>query len=497
MALGKLMVSNNPTSDLSLNMPQSNSRPAPALLWFRRDLRAFDHAALHHALLAGTPVFCAFIFDRPILDGLPRNDRRVAFIHASLAELAAELEALGGHLLVRHGDARVEIPALAAELGVSMVLANEDYDPAAIARDTAVAESLAAAGRSLQLFKDQVIFARSEVLSQAGKPLGVFTPYKNAWKKRLEAQPDALAPWPVEPHAAAFAPGRSQLLSLQDIGFEEADLAGVGITPGMRGGAALFEAFQPHLAGYDTGRDYPARDGTSHLSLHLRFGTVSIRHLVRTVLQLSARGQAGEGGATWLSELVWRDFYQMILFHHPHVVQASFKPLYDKVAWETGVDAEALFAAWCEGRTGYPLVDAAMAQLNTTGFMHNRLRMVTASFLCKDLGIDWRHGEAYFALKLNDYELASNNGGWQWAASSGCDAQPFFRIFNPVTQSERFDQDGEFIRFYLPQLRALSPKHIHAPWLHGGVAGYPAPIVDHAEARQRTLERFEVVKVRN
>ncbi|MUI14304.1 deoxyribodipyrimidine photo-lyase [Massilia dura] len=485
-------------------MHESKSNSRGILVWFRRDLRAFDHAALHHALLAGaasarngdSPVFCVFIFDRPILDGLPRDDRRVAFIHASLAELATELEALGGHLLVRHGDARTEIPALADALDVTAVYANEDYDPAAIARDGGVADALAAAGRSLRLFKDGVIFAKSEVLSQAGKPLGVFTPYRNAWRKRLEAQPDALAPWPVDPHAAAFAPGRSQLLSLQDIGFDDTGLADIGVTPGMSGGAALFDAFLPRLAGYGTERDYPARDGTSHLSLHLRFGTVSIRHLVRTVLQLSARGQAGEGGATWLSELVWRDFYQMILFHNPHVVHASFKPAYDRVAWETGPAADELFAAWCEGRTGYPLVDAAMAQLNTTGFMHNRLRMVTASFLCKDLGIDWRRGEAYFALRLNDYELASNNGGWQWAASSGCDAQPFFRIFNPVTQSERFDKDGDFIRFHLPPLRELSSKAIHAPWLHGGVDGYPAPIVDHAEARQRTLERFEVVKAR-
>lgn len=485
-------------------MPQSNFNSRGALVWFRRDLRAFDHAALHQALLAAAsplqpgafPVHCAFVFDSPILDGLPRNDRRVAFIHASLAELATELEALGGHLLVRCGDAGTEIPALAAELNVDAVYANEDYDPAAIARDNTVAESLRAAGRVLHLFKDHVIFARDEVLSQAGKPLGVFTPYKNAWKKRLEAQPEALAPWPVEPHAAAFAPGRSQLPTLQEIGFDSAGLADVGVTPGMSGGAALFDAFLPHLAGYGTERDYPARDGTSHLSLHLRFGTVSIRHLVRTVLQLTARGQAGDGGATWLSELVWRDFYQMILLHNPHVVDASFKPLYDKVAWETGPAADALFAAWCAGRTGYPLVDAAMVQLNTTGFMHNRLRMVTASFLCKDLGIDWKRGEAYFALKLNDYELASNNGGWQWAASSGCDAQPFFRIFNPVTQSERFDADGDFIRRYLPELKALSAKAIHAPWLHGGAPGYPAPVVDHAEARQRTLERYEVVKAR-
>lgn len=471
-------------------MPESNT--SAALVWFRRDLRAFDHAALHHALRAGGPVHCAFVFDQPILQGLPRDDRRVAFIHASLAELAAELEELGGHLLVLHDDARTAIPALATKLGVAAVYANEDYDPAAIARDAAVADALREAGRELKLFKDQVIFAKDEVLSQAGKPLSVFTPYKKSWLRRLEADPSVLAPWQVEPHKAAFAAGRSQLPKLAAIGFAGADMA--GIAPGMSGGAALFEAFQPHLADYGTARDFPAQPGTSRLSLHLRFGTVSIRHLARTVQQLAARGQAGDGGSVWLSELIWREFYQMILYFNPHVVQASFKPAYDRVKWETGTEADEMFAAWCEGRTGFPLVDAAMLQLNRTGFMHNRLRMVTASFLCKDLGIDWRRGEAYFALKLNDYELASNNGGWQWAASSGCDAQPFFRIFNPVTQSERFDAEGEFIRAYLPQLAGLSRKEIHAPWLHGGVAGYPAPLVDHAEARQKTLERFEVVK---
>ena len=475
-----------------------------ALVWFRRDLRSFDHTALHHALQAGRKVFCAFIFDSAILDDLPRADRRVEFIHASLLELAADLEAMGGHLLVRCGLATELIPALAAEVGADAVFANEDYEPAAIARDAAVAQALAESGRSLRTFKDQVIFSKDEVLSLAGKPFSVFTPYKNAWLRKLQADASVLAPWHIEPLAERLAPGTSQLLSLREIGFTETDLRQLGIPTGMSGGSAMFETFLPHLADYGTARDFPAQRGTSGLSLHLRFGTVSIRHLVRTVSELSARGQAGEGGAVWLSELIWREFYQMILFHNPHVAGASFKPAYDRIEWETGPDADEAFAAWCEGRTGYPLVDAAMLQLNHTGFMHNRLRMVTACFLIKDLGISWQRGEAYFALKLNDFDLAANNGGWQWAASSGCDAQPYFRIFNPVTQSEKFDAQGEFIRSWLPQLKGLRGKEIHAPWLlprellvqRGVVLGedYPEPIVRHDEARQRTLERYEVVK---
>ena len=475
-------------------MPVSKSSP-PALVWLRRDLRSFDHAALHHALREGGPVYCAFVFDTPILAGLPRDDRRVAFLHATLAELARELEQLGGHLIVRQGDARDVMPALAAELGAASVHVNDDYDPLAIARDQAVAATLAQAGRRLCRHKDHVIFQKEEVLSQAGTPLTVFTPYKNAWLKQLNLDPSLLAPLHVDPYAARLAAGRSTLPTLAQLGFEHVDLAAVDIEPGVRGGAAAFDSFLPKLAPYGVARDFPAQPGTSKLSLHLRFGTVSIRHLVRTVRDMAAAGHAGDGGAIWLSELIWREFYQQILFNFPHVVASAFKPAYDRIEWETGPEADELFAAWCEGRTGYPLVDAAMLQLNRTGFMHNRLRMVTASFLVKDLGIDWRRGEAYFALKLNDYELASNNGGWQWAASSGCDAQPFFRIFNPVTQSQKFDADGTFIKQFLPQLQDLTAKQIHAPWLTPGKArDYPPPIVEHDVARQRTLQRYAVVK---
>ena len=474
-----------------------------SLVWFRRDLRAFDHAALHHALRSSQQVYCVFVYDTGILDGLPRDDRRLRFIHASLASLDAELRRLGGYLIVRHGSARDEILALAKALEVDTVHACSDYEPLAIARDAEVAEQLAAQGRVFRSYKDQVIFEKGEVLTLSGQPFSVFTPYKNAWLKRLAARPDTLAAYPVDACAHAFAApsSRSALPALEDIGFDSGEPP---LPAGMEGAEGLFEAFVADIADYGRARDFPAEDGTSRLSTHLRFGTTSIRHLVRTAQQLMQSGAGGNGASVWLSELVWRDFYAMVLAQNPHVVERSFKPAFDAVQWDDDVDADALFATWCEGRTGYPLVDAAMVQLNTTGFMHNRLRMVTASFLTKDLGVDWRRGERYFALKLNDYDMASNNGGWQWAASTGCDAQPWFRIFNPVTQSTRFDARGEFIRRYLPQLGRLDGKQIHAPWLvkaealaeRGVVLGrdYPAPVVDHDMARKRTLERFAVVR---
>jgi len=480
-------------------MNMSNS-----LVWFRRDLRAFDHAALHTALTSSNRVHCVFVYDSGILDPLPRDDRRVRFIHASLASLDAELRRLGGFLDVRQGQPLDVIPALAAELGVDAVYVNADYEPEAVERDARVAASLEADGRKFLSFKDQVIFEKDEVLTLAKGPFSVFTPYKNAWLKRLAAMPETLANYPIDQYADALAappPGPSALPSLQDIGFEPGEPP---LPAGMEGAEALFEDFIARMADYGRARDFPAEDGTSRLSIHLRFGTTSIRHLVRSAQQLVLSGAGGLGASVWLSELIWRDFYQMILARNPQVVDRSFKPAFDALEWETGEEADALFAAWCEGRTGYPLVDAAMAQLNRTGFMHNRLRMVTASFLTKDLGVDWRRGERYFALRLNDYELASNNGGWQWAASTGCDAQPWFRIFNPVSQSLRFDAQGEFIREWVPALGRLSTKEIHAPWLvsaevlaeKGVVLGrdYPGPVVEHDKARKRTLERFAIVK---
>ncbi len=478
-----------------------------SLLWLRRDLRTFDHAALHHALLRSRSVYCVFIYDEDILAHLPRVDRRVEFIHACIAELAQELAQLGGQLIVRHAHSVAAIVQLADELGVDAVFANHDYEPQAIARDEAVAEALRASGRQWLSFKDQVIFEKDEVLTLSDKPFSVFTPYKNAWLKKMHADPSVLAPFDIESHVQRLAPPipEAPLPTLGELGFEQTNLAELAIPTGMAGANRLFEDFLPRIANYGTARDFPALKGPSYLSLHLRFGTLSVRHLVRTVVQLMTNGAGGAGAPVWLAELIWREFYQMILYQHPRVVHGAFKPAYDAIEWESGPKADEAFAAWCEGRTGYPLVDAAMAQLNRTGYMHNRLRMVTACFLIKDLGIDWRRGERYFAQHLNDFELASNNGGWQWASSSGCDAQPYFRIFNPLTQSEKFDAAGRFIRRYLPQLAALGDKEIHAPWLVPTMLldqkkislgrDYPHPIVQHDVARKETLARYAVVKV--
>jgi deoxyribodipyrimidine photo-lyase len=467
-----------------------------ALAWFRRDLRTHDHAALHHALLAHDRVYCAFVFDTTILDPLPRRDRRVEFILRALEEVAVELREMGGGLIVRHGDPCAEIPRLAAELGVSAVYANRDYETAAIARDAEVSRRLASADARFLDFKDQVIFERDEVLTQGGTPFSVFTPYKNAWLKRLGAAD--LQPWPVEANGSHLAPppDGERMPTLRDLGFEATDLGDLRLPTGMSGAQALFRDFIERIGDYAIARDFPALKGCSYLSAHLRFGTISIRQLAAY-----AHAQAGRGAATWLGELIWRDFYHAILWHHPRVATQCFKPAFDALRWD---DAPDLFAAWCAGRTGYPLVDAAMRQLAYSGWMHNRLRMVTASFLSKDLGLDWRRGEAWFAERLLDFDLAANNGGWQWAASTGCDAQPWFRIFNPVTQSQKFDAEGRFIRRYVPELERVPQKFIHAPWTMGVAEqaacktmigrDYPAPVVDHAAVRTRTLERYKAIE---
>lgn len=488
------------------------------LVWLRRDLRLEDNAALAAAARACAVLHCVFVFDTEILEPLPRADRRVEFIRESLVALDARLREVAGHadagLIVLHGAAAQALPALAQALGAQAVFAAQDYEPQAIARDAQVAQHLDSMGASMVLVKDHVVWQAREVLTQTGKPYSVFTPYMRAWLSKLEA----CAAAPDSPIAAHTCPSLAQQLlprpsawaqpvpSLAQLGFVPSNLAQLPIATGEAGAAALLQDFGDRMDAYDVRRNFPASKGPSYLSVHLRFGTVSIRTLVRMALARRAQGSAG--AQTWLGELVWRDFYFQILANFPHVVRRAFKSEYDMIDWESGARAQALFAAWCEGRTGYPLVDAAMLQLQKTGYMHNRLRMVAGSFLVKHLGVDWRWGEQFFAQHLNDFDLSANNGGWQWVASSGCDAQPYFRIFNPIAQSEKFDAQGVFIKRYVPALAALSERSIHAPWLakpaeltaSGVVLGegpgctYPLPVVEHAQARARTLLRYAVVK---
>ena len=478
------------------------------LVWFRRDLRTTDHPALALALQSCAQVHCVFVFDRAILDALPRQDRRVEFIQASVAELDTDLRTLSGQsdggLITRHAVAADEIPRLAAALQADAVFAARDYEPQALERDASVETALAAQGRAWVGVKDHVIFERREVLTQTGKPYGVFTPYLRAWLARMGSE----GPARHDSHAhrarlaARPSPWNVPVPTLAELGFEPTNMRALGIQPGASGAQAMLEDFLPRMDAYDETRNFPSVKGPSYLGVHLRFGTVSIRQLVQ--LALPRQRDGSQGASVWLAELGWRDFYFQILANFPQVATGAFKPEYNAIEWEQGAVAQQRFAAWCEGRTGYPLVDAAMAQLNQSGYMHNRLRMVAGSFLVKHLGLDWRWGEAYFARHLNDFDLSANNGGWQWVASSGCVAQPYFRIFNPVTQSERFDASGKFIKRYLPALAGLDAKSIHAPWLAkplaleaaGVVLGrdYPAPVVDHASARARTLLRYGVVK---
>jgi deoxyribodipyrimidine photo-lyase len=464
-----------------------------ALVWFRRDLRLADHAALSRALEECATVYCTFCFDTEILDPLPsRTDRRVEFIWHAVRELHEALAERGGDLTVLHGRATREVPQLAAALGAATVYANRDYEPAARARDATVRDALETLGIGFALCKDQVVFECDELLTAAGAPYSVFTPYKNAWLRKLSSRDLAAHPTAKRLGHPDRPPVRRPP-TLEDLGFRRTNLTELPIPTGMSGARALLDAFLQRIGKYHERRDYPALHGPSYLSVHLRFGTISIRELAGRAYAVGSRG-----AETWLAELVWRDFYFMILHHHPHVVGHAFKREFEDVEFDNDPER---FAAWCGARTGYPLVDAAMRQINRTGYMHNRLRMVVASFLVKDLLVDWRWGERYFAEHLNDFDLAANNGGWQWAASTGCDAQPYFRIFNPVTQSEKFDPSGRFIRHYVPELASVPERFIHAPWRMspaeqvacGCVIGrdYPPPIVDHAVARKITLERYE------
>lgn len=419
------------------------------VVWFRRDLRLQDNAALYHALKENESVLPIFIFDTEILDKLEeKGDLRVAFIHQSLTLMQKQLVDLGSTLLVLHGNP-IEI---FKELTPKAVYTNHDYEPYARTRDTQVKEILESKGLAFKTFKDQVIFEKDEITKDDGKPYTIFTPYSRKWKSKLEESTlESFATEKFFDHFKKIVP--IALPTLKEIGFQETSFN----FPERLVKQSIVEQ-------YDKQRNFPAIAGTTKLSVHLRFGTVSIRKLAQVAVKKNE---------TWLNELIWRDFYHMILWHFPQVETKSFKPAYDKIEWRNN---EKEFAAWCEGKTGYPIVDAGMRELNATGFMHNRVRMITASFLTKHLLIDWRWGEAYFAKKLLDFDLAANNGGWQWAASSGCDAAPYFRVFNPQLQTEKFDPKLEYIKKWIPEF---------------GTEKYPQPIVDHKLARERVLRVYK------
>ncbi len=470
-----------------------------SLCWFRRDLRLSDHVALSHAIRQSERVFLFFIFDTNILNKLKdKDDRRVSFIANCLRELEKSIKSKHSSLIIRYGDPVKEVFKIVKELKVNAVFINRDYEPSAKDRDDRVLKKMRSIGVDFNSYKDHVVFEHPEVLTQQGTSFRVFTPYKNAWLKELceesysdfSCKLDRLAPKEVcKKHLWDW--------SLEKIGFKQNF---PNIQPGEKGARSRLNSFKRYIEEYDTNRDYPARvNGTSGLSIHLRFGTISVRALVRFAMKNNSKGYK-----TWLSELIWRDFYQTILDCFPHIVIGNFKPEYDGIQWEGKTKH---FQLWKDGMTGYPLIDAAMRHFKKTGWMHNRLRMVVASFLTKDLLIDWRKGEAWFAQNLLDFDLAANNGGWQWASSTGCDAQPYFRIFNPIAQSKRFDPEGEFIKNEIPELSGFSKKYIHWPIMAKQteqckadcVLGkdYPFPIVDHAVQRRMALNMYKKAKIQS
>ncbi len=424
-----------------------------SVMWFRRDLRLTDNAALFNALTAGRPVLPIFIFDKNILDRLEdKADRRVAFIHAALEEMQQRLAAMGSTLQVFYGTPGEVFVQLMQQYDVKEVFTNHDYEPYAKKRDDMVANLLQSKGGMLHTFKDQVIFEKLEVTKDDGKPYTVFTPYSKKWKARLTEKDTAS--YPTEQYFSNFyQQAELPLITLAQMGFISTDKP----FPSKQLNEELVKK-------YTEQRNFPATDGTSKLGVHLRFGTVSIRQLAKKAIGLNE---------TFLNELIWRDFYHMILWNFPQVgMGKAFKPEYDRIEW---LQDEAMFEKWCQGQTGYPIVDAGMRELNETGFMHNRVRMIVASFLTKHLLLDWRLGEAWFAKKLLDFDLAANNGGWQWAAGSGCDAAPYFRVFNPRLQTEKFDKDLKYIRKWISELDSFD---------------YPGPVVVHEFARKRALEVY-------
>lgn len=424
-----------------------------AVFWFRRDLRLNDNTGLFHALKSGLPVLPVFIFDKNILGKLnSKNDARVSFIYQELKRLNTQIENLGCSMKVMHLLPHEAFRQLAEEYEVAAVFANRDYEPYAIQRDKEVEMFLKQKGAEFYLFKDHVIFDHNGVTKDDGTPYTVFTPYSKKWKQNLENT--ELQAYPSEKYFSGFLKTESfRFPELSEIGFSESFLQ-----------IPEINVSEKIISEYAATRDIPALNATSKLGVHLRFGTVSIREITQVALQLSE---------VFLNELIWRNFFIDILWHFPHVENRPFKPKYDFIRWRNN---EKEFDLWCRGETGYPFVDAGMRELNETGFMHNRVRMVTASFLTKHLLIDWRWGEAYFAEKLLDFELASNNGNWQWAAGCGCDAAPYFRIFNPAEQQRKFDPETKYILKWVPEY---------------GTNHYPKPVVDHTFARERALRTFK------
>jgi deoxyribodipyrimidine photo-lyase len=424
-----------------------------AIHWLRRDLRLDDNAALYYALRTGVPVLPVFIFDTDILDGLDnKQDKRVAFIYDTLVSVHGQLKNTGSGLRVMHGRPVDCFKQLADEYDIAAVYTNHDYEPYANKRDEAVADMLRERSIAFHSYKDQVIFEQNEVIKDNGEPYTVYTPYSRKWKEKLNSF--YLKPYPTEKYQDNFLKHEAvPMLSLKDIGFEWVDYV---MSP-----ARLDKDIAKQ---YEETRNYPAIEGTTKLSVHLRFGTISPRKLVAEAKELNPQ---------LLNELIWREFYQMILWHFPQVVTESFRKEYDHIAWRNN---EHEFELWCKGVTGYPIVDAGMRELNETGYMHNRVRMIVASFLTKDLLVDWRWGEAYFAGKLMDYDLAANNGNWQWAAGTGCDAAPYFRVFNPQLQAEKFDPDGAYIKRWVPEYQSLN---------------YAQPIVDHKAAKDRCIAAYK------
>ncbi len=458
-----------------------------ALCWIRRDLRLNDHRALFEACANHDEVAVVFVFDTVILDALEnRSDRRVTFIMQSLLELDQGLRKRGSSLIVLHGNPVHEIPKLAHELKAEAVLTARDFEPYALERDEEVRQALANQTIDFQTVKDQVIFERGEILSLTGTPFKVFTPFSRRWLEKFEERVDAIA---YDPELSKLIP--ESLASPYSMGLDYSLIRFTECQPwldaGEQAGNAALTDFESRINEYGDARDIPSVNGTSLLSVHLRFGTISVREAVQTALQ-----HESAGAKKWLMELIWREFYQDILANNPQVVSTTFDPTYAELEWP-GIDEH--FEAWKAGQTGYPIVDAAMRCFAETGWMHNRFRMIVASFLTKDLLVDYKKGEQYFAENLLDFDLASNNGGWQWAASVGCDAQPYFRIFNPYLQSRKFDPDGIFIRKWIPELAYLDNRSIHEPSeMEAVMSDYSLPIVNHAEQRATAIAMFQQAK---